>query len=442
MQIPEADYTLNGSIHMTSELGLLREPQEEITHALKDHSTLSSGRQERLQSSPSDLDISALSSALSNRFVALPPGENREMLESCGNTGFIAIPQCPSFYFNDMGIAHYADLASRSQLVSPHFQMGLRRTNSLFSDHLNAVEYFLQQKWLKRCPSTFDEGQFMESVKFMLSSFVSVSWQVMTAWHTYTKAHIPLKDLTAWRVTQTQEAYMKIIPSYRPTRLQMSTQHPAIIDWIPWSTLRDKLILYHSANPGLDNVICDIGNSYVVPCDLSKLVAGLPAMIGYVSVWDLVRAIAPDVTCLGSNLSDYSSGESSMGYFTASDGMCAYDADAVQIIVDDVDDDQMSSSNISLPAPDKATLFSSKALAIQAFRALGMNKGAATFFLDPEFFGRHPELYDPQCDIMARGVPLRPNTHISIPIPRELNSGVLGQYRELTRWAFDHTPDS
>ena len=375
----------------------------------------------------------------SNRFSALLSVHSGNMKESSVHSNLLPVPQFPPlFSFKDKGFQHYADLIDRSSPISPCSQVSLRRTNSLFSDHVTAVEYFLQQKWLGRCPHMFDQEQFTKSIKFMLSAFVSTSWQAMTAWHTYTKAHIPLKDLTAWRVMQTPEAYMKITPSYRPTKLQMSSQHPAIIDWIPWSVLRDKLILYHSANPCLDELICDIGNSYVVPCDLSRLVANIPNMIGYVSVWDLVRAIAPDATGQDSGASHHSWTD----HFAASDSIHAYNPETIETVINDADDtDPMYSSNISLPAANKAILFGSKALAAQAFQALGMDKGAATFYLDPEFFGRHPELYDPQCDIMARGVPLRPDKLLSIPMPRELNASVLGQYRELMRWAFDQGSD-
>jgi hypothetical protein len=330
-----------------------------------------------------------------------------------------------------MGFEQYEDILDRSPLIAPNSQMPLRRTNSLFSDHISVIEYLVQQRWLKQSPGVFNQDQFTESIQFMIAVFVLVSWQIMTAWHTYTKADIPLKELSAWRVTRTPEAYAKIIPSYRPTKLQMTTPHPAIIDWIPWSSLRDKLIIYHSANPCLDSLICDVGNCYVVPADLSKLVAGLPAMIGYLSVWDLVRAIAPDSTSLATDSSP-------------TPGSFARDADAIRSIFceDDegaVEDEVYFGSKSTLPAPDAQTLFSTRHLAIQAFKALGMDRGAATFRLDPGFFDRHPELYDPQCDLIARGMALRSSSQWSMPTPIELNASVVAQYKESARWNFDRT---
>jgi hypothetical protein len=353
-------------------------------------------------------------------------------IDDNGTGVFVPLLQLPiSLPFPDMGFEQYGEILDRSPYINPCSQMPLRRTNSLFSDHISAIEYFVQQRWVKQCPTTFNQDQFAESIQFMIAVFVMVSWQIMTAWHTYTKADIPLKELTAWRVTRTPEAYSKIIPAYRPTKLQITTPHPAIIDWIPWAGLRDKLIIYHSANPCLDDLICDIGNSYVVPADLSKLIVGLPAVIGYLSVWDLVRAIAPDATSLDSDSSNFAR-------------TFAYDADAIRNIISDDDnvmaeDEDYFANRPTLPAPDAHTLFSTKSLAIQAFKTIGMDKGAATFRLDPEFFRRHPELYEPECDLMARGVPLRSTSQWSMPTPGDLNTSVVAQYRELARWTFDRS---
>jgi hypothetical protein len=89
----------------------------------------------------------------------------------------------------------------------------------------------------------------------MLSVFVCMSWSVMTSWHTYTRSHVPLKRLHIWRLSPTAEAYMKMDSWYRPTQIQLSIPHPSIIDWMPWPAMRDKLILYHAANPHLDNIV-------------------------------------------------------------------------------------------------------------------------------------------------------------------------------------------
>lgn len=242
----------------------------------------------------------------------------------------------------------------------------------------------------------------------------------MTAWHTYTNAHIPLKDLMAWRICKTPERYLRITPAYQPTKLQMSVPHPSIIDWIPWPQLRDKLILHHSANPRLDSLICDIGNSYVVQADLSRLIKCPEFVLGYLGVWDLVRAIAPEATGSPEHSAETEDDEqwTSSGFEVLSSNTSTFE-------------------NSSLPTRDAHTLFTSQELAMQAFKLLGMDKGAFNFRLDPAFFGRHPELYDNSSGLMATGVALRARDHVSISSPRDLEISVIGQYHEMSRYLID-----
>ena len=90
-----------------------------------------------------------------------------------------------------------------------------------------------------------------------------------------------------------------------------------------------------------------------------------------------------------------------------------------------------------LPAPNVNALFTSKTFALQAFKQFGMDRGAGTFRLDPVFFERHPELYDCRESLIAHGIPLRPPLRTPIPTPRQLDTSLLGRYRELTMWTFD-----
>lgn len=257
----------------------------------------------------------------------------------------------------------------------------------------------------------------------------------MTSWHTYTKSHIPVVKLTTWRVHPSPETFANLIPSWQPTQLQLSVPHPAVIDWIPFPALRDKLILCHSANPRLDEIICEIGASYVAEGDISQLVAGIGPTTGYISVWDLVRAISPDATDgfaddpfsehnnaaprnLFINNAVYSPDSDSGRESTGADAQAAYPYSA-------------------LPAPSVAKLFSSKVSALQAFKFLGMHKGATYFRLDPAFFQNHPELYDHKADLMASGIPIRPPQRRALPIPGQLDASVLERYRELASWTFD-----
>jgi hypothetical protein len=204
--------------------------------------------------------------------------------------------------------------------------------------------------------------------------------------------------------------------------------HPSIIDWIPWPELRDKLIIHHSANPSLDSLICDIGNSYVVQGDLSLLIKCPQHVFGYVGVWDLVRAIAPEATVSLGSAADCQ--EPSWGPVRA--GSFSPDTAVHQLNADDPD--SIGFQNLSLPAADANDLFSSRELAAQAFKILGMDGGAFNYRLDPAFFGRHPELYSDIPNLMALGVALRPTSQVSISAPRELDVSVVGQYHEVSKY--------
>lgn len=195
----------------------------------------------------------------------------------------------------------------------------------------------------------------------------------------------------------------------------MSVPYPSIIDWIPWPQIRDKLIIHHAANPRVDDVICDIGNSYVLPVDLSLLIKCPQSVLGYVGVWDLVRAIAPEATGSPEPPSP--------------EDMNWHD-----------DNNANGFQSLTLPAKDANTLFSSRELAAQAFKLLGADKGAANFRLDPAFFGKHPEMYDnSSTDLMAFGVALRPDMHIANPIcpPEGLKVSVVAQYQEMSKYLID-----
>ncbi len=196
--------------------------------------------------------------------------------------------------------------------------------------------------------------------------------------------------------------------------------------------MRDKLILCHSANPCLDDIVCEIGNSYVVEGDLSQLVAGIRPMMGFVGVWDMVKAISPEAT---GSISGPSQSCAEV-WNNAIDPDFSSDGDSPQGSIEDSDENM--DQTCVLPAPNVSALFNSKAFALQAFKLLGMDKGAVTFRLDPAFFEKHPELYDYKANLMAHGVPLRlPDRRRSVPVPRPLDSIILGRYRELTTWTFD-----
>lgn len=265
----------------------------------------------------------------------------------------------------------------------------------------------------------------------MVSMFITMSWPRMTAFYSHTKAHHAVVKLTTWRLNPTMRAYKTLGSSYTPSHTQLTIPHPTIIDWIPWASMRDKLVLHHSANPHIDDLVCEIGNSFVAECDVSELVAGIESMTGYVGVWDLVTVISPETT-LKEEASSNPFNTDSSGWSTAFNNH----QEAADEIVG-VTEGLNQSSTFSLPAPNIAALFNSRSYALQAFRKLNLDKGSLFFKLDPAFFERHPELYDSKANIMAHGAPLRPPNRSFLPGCKPLDETTLGRYRECATWTFD-----
>lgn len=259
----------------------------------------------------------------------------------------------------------------------------------------------------------------------------------------YTKAHRPVVNVITWRLNPETETYAKLTPWYRPTHTQLSIPHPSVIDWVPFPSLRDRLILLHSCNPRLDEIICDIADCYVMEIDFSKLVAGAESCMVYVWVLDLIDSISgaeKQQLLTGRERLDATRQAGQIGFGSVPDVV------SQSIPVSNCGDNSHGSFTQpeSLPASSVAAIFSSKALALQAFRLLGMDRGPGAMKLDPTFFERHPELYDGRRNdnnFLARGIaiqsPFRAGKVNSTPIPGRLDDKILTKYTQMAKWYID-----
>lgn len=267
----------------------------------------------------------------------------------------------------------------------------------------------------------------------MLSTFTSVSWESMRPFWVYTKAHRPVVDVTTWRLRPDTETYAKLAPWYRPTQTQLSVPHPIVIDWVPFPSLRDRLIFLHSCNPRLDEIICKIADSYVMEIDFSKLVSGVQSCTVYVRVLDLIAVISGGAE--EQKAVDHSLDGASLAPLPPS----MTPDDLARSISFSASSHEQSPE--SLPARSAASIFTSKTLALQAFRMLGMDRSPGAMKLDPGFFEGHPELYDSRShDIIARGIALTPpqfGTLNSAPVLTPIDAKTLTKYTEMARWYFD-----
>lgn len=212
------------------------------------------------------------------------------------------------------------------------------------------------------------------------------------AWYAKTRFY-HIVDLTTWQLYPCAELYNKVHEQYRPTITQLQRQYPGVIDWIPFPSIRDRLIRLHAANPEIDQIFCDAVSSYVVEACMSDLIRGAPTTKVYIRVTD----VATDTVCMAES--------------------------------EELD------PHAILPAQDVASLFSSPECARAVFRLLNMDHGVSHYKLDPAFFGTYPELFDPEADIAAKGIPLRPNIQIRLPSPRRLDDSIFQIYRSFMEFS-------
>ncbi|EXJ70267.1 uncharacterized protein A1O5_06335 [Cladophialophora psammophila CBS 110553] len=328
-----------------------------------------------------------------------------------------------------MGPSVYGSIVSRPCQDRSN-GLEITHTNSGFSDHIEAIENCLRKciansGLLQQCGS----NSLAQAIRFMMWSFVCVAWPEMIPWHAYTKAHAAISMVSMWRLVP--NSVNRLAVGYQPTPTQLALLYPAVIDWIPFPSLRDKLILYHSANPMLDTIICDLGESYVVEGDLSKIVENFSSMLGCVGVFDLVRAISdagrenrlspPPLTAA---YGLFSEGHASMDHLAGYGGLEELGPDGGNL-------------DTGVLAPNVEALFKSRQYAYSAYKALGLGKGSAEFRLAPKFFEKHPELYDPNADIIGRGLYLRPTEQKSMQSPGRPDPSSLANYRALAKWSLE-----
>lgn len=243
----------------------------------------------------------------------------------------------------------------------------------------------------------------------MLSHFHSLNRPAALDWYTATRYQENITDLLLWQINKSRVIYSRMHANYRPSALQLLEDYPSVIDWCPFPTMRDKLILLHSANPYLDQIICDIATAYVVEVDADKLIVGQSGR-AYIRVWDLVCAFEVDDIENDPDRSD--------------------SLDSEQLLAPEFTDGRLP---FSLPAPNVESLFQPP-YARGAFKLLGMDDGVPRFKVDPSLFIQYPELYDSGADILATGAAIVPKVQTKIPCPALPRQETMLIYRNVADW--------
>ncbi|OAL34586.1 hypothetical protein AYO20_06216 [Fonsecaea nubica] len=298
----------------------------------------------------------------------------------------------------------------------------LSGANSSYSAHIIAFESCIKRKWNELKHQLYDDmNSLRSSVDLMLSAFVCSMWPPMMSFYTYTGAHIRLGKLTMWRINANPETYADLDLSYRPSLLQQSSLHAAIIDWIPFPSLRDRILLAYT-DEHLDRLVCDIGDSYVIQVDLSKLVRGFTPKLGYIGLWDLLTVAASQSTPIEDSPFPSTLTDINIKEYT--------DPPTWQSI-------NNKFKEYCLPAPSLEALFTSPEYALAAYRSFDFQRDPSLLRLDPTFYQKYPELHDAQTTLIARGTPLRRPDRPSWPLPPTMTTPMMQRYNSIATWAFD-----
>ncbi|KAK7210897.1 hypothetical protein V2G26_018075 [Clonostachys chloroleuca] len=325
--------------------------------------------------------------------------------ESLGPMQLDSLPltRMPEFWglSHQVGPQAYANALELS-LPSPSSALvGLNcvESNSPFSDHIQLLKKLLKTK-LKQ-PHRMDRAfcqTLYQSVSSVLAMFNSITRPDVMNWYAKTR-FFHIVELTAWQIFPSPVTFSRLSERYKPTRSQLALQgqYPCVVDWIPFASIRDRAIQLHAANPCIDQIFCDAVSAYVVESTMSELIMGTSPIKVYVRVTDLIASMSPDQTR----------------------------------------EERLDIDSVQLPAPNLRTLFSSPKYAQLAFEYLRMDCGAQEYKIDPMFFGKYPELCDPSDNILATGVPLRPESQITLTSPRHLDPMTMTIYSSFINFSLD-----
>ncbi|WQF80643.1 Putative basic-leucine zipper domain-containing protein [Colletotrichum destructivum] len=355
-----------------------------------------------------------------------------ELINVAGTSPLYAqIPNIWSFEYQT-GIEPYMTAMAATQESSTMLRKDWALSNSPFSDHIQLLQRLLKDK-LRASGFALDGQQLSSSsssmqsiyqpVLMVLSMFNSITRPDVMAWYAKTRFY-HIVELTAWQLCPSTATFERLHPRYRPTETQRRhPDHPRVVDWIPFPSIRDRLIRRHAANPRIDQIFCDAVTGYVVEASMADLVRGAPRVTVHVRVTDLITAMSSESSSSSSSSSSsLSSSSSSSSKSPTSSTTTGGESDLVRAL---------------LPAPDIATLFSSPAHARAAFKLLNMDRGASYYKIDPAFYAKYPELYDEASDLTASGIALRPASQKVLTYPRPLDAATVETYRSFIDFSLD-----
>ncbi|KAI1628626.1 hypothetical protein EDD37DRAFT_644416 [Exophiala viscosa] len=296
---------------------------------------------------------------------------------------------------------------------------------STFSAHLAVCEFFAKhnQAYKDRRQSGGKEA-FAKLVTTMVHSFVDTCWPENRTWWTYFQSSRVVEKLLCWKLDQCLETYQAIPSTHRPTALQMCTAHPAVIDWVFFPSVRDKLIELYSQSWQLDDLLRELVKAYVVETDLDNIITDIehfPSRRGYFHVWDIVQTISRRDHLVSGSATGPSTTTAWFGHETCDDSD-VFEGDANPFGTETPSQDEQC-TRMSLE-----DIFHNPQTALRLFRLLRMDDRRA-MKLDPLFATAHPELCDDP-SIIARGIDCTLRGYAGeVPGPKALSRKAILNYK-------------
>lgn len=216
----------------------------------------------------------------------------------------------------------------------------------------------------------------------MLDGFIEECWPCMKTWYTMTDSYTTIRWVLWWQISQTSEALEDIPVTNTPTPVQRALSHPSIIDWIPFASVRNRLII--SDGYEIDRVFCDLTEAFVLQKEEgTQPVHPTGGAVMYKSVVGLLRAALRSA-----------------------------------------DPSESQSGDIFDEGPLKRTKAASSAYCQQL-----INFGRWVVKLDPSFFSKYPALYDPA--IVSSGPCWDIIGESQIQRPKPLNTEAINTYASI-----------
>ncbi|KAL0782005.1 hypothetical protein CaCOL14_003340 [Colletotrichum acutatum] len=215
--------------------------------------------------------------------------------------------------------------------------------------------------------------------------FHTIAREDVMFWYTETRFY-HTRDISVWKIRPCEETFNRLHPQYQSTLLQLQCSYPAVIDWLPFPSIRDCLICYHAANPCIDQVVSDIVGMYVVEALLSDLIIDSPPMQVYIKVADLVQAM---------------------------EAICV----------------DFSEEPLSLPTSRATDIFDLLNVALAVANHLQIESRLDRYKVGPRLFIKLPEFLESAGELMAHGTPLRPEYSSYLSFPTSMDTKTASSYR-------------